>query len=393
MNIQIIEFGNTDKKLLKEFVKCPWTIYSEDEKWVPPLDMEMLGNKMFGAIGLLTDKHPYHEHSEVVYFLAKKDGKTVGRIAGTVNDNHNKEHNEKTGFFGFFEVIDDFEVSKILLDKVKDWLKKRGMETMRGPANFSSNETWGLLVENFDDYPMIYTTYNKKYYLDHLLKYGFKKSMDLIAQIMTVMDEDETQKKRRARLERISEKVKKKHGVVVRPIDLSKKGFVKELDHIRYIYNHAWETNWGFIPITDHELEDIAVGMQELLKPYPGMASLAFVGDKPAAFIVNLPDINEFIRRKKSIFGNSDVIRLLRYLKNKKKHKHVRLLLFGIVKEHRKMGLDSILFVDSFRNAQDFGFEKCEVSWLLETNDLVIRHGEAMDAKEYRRWRLFDYKL
>jgi hypothetical protein len=131
--------------------------------------------------------------------------------------------------------------------------------------------------------------------------------------------------------------------------------------------------------------------MQALLRP--GLGSLAFINDEPAAFIVSLPDVNEFIKLKKSIFGNSDLIRLLRFLRKRKKQKRVHLLLLGIIEKYRKIGLDSILFVDSFSNAQKLGLEQCEISWLLETNEMVIRHAEAMNGKEYKRWRLYDYPL
>jgi hypothetical protein len=214
--------------------------------------------------------------------------------------------------------------------------------------------------------------------------------MDLIGQIMPVQDNTEELKKRRARLEKISNKVKKKHGITVRPINL-KKDFEKDLDHLRYIYNNAWGKNWGFVPISEHEFDDIAVGFKAILPP--GLASIAFVKDEPAGFIVTLPDINEMIKPKKSILGNSDAIRLMRYIFNKKKIKSVRLLLFGITEKYRKIGLDSILFVESFRNAQLLGLERCEISWLLETNELVIRHGQAMGASEYKRWRTYDYDL
>lgn len=391
MSIEIFQFDNKNKKMLKEFVKFPWDLYRDDDNWVPSLNMELLGNKLFKAVGLLTHEHPFHEHSEVVYFIAKKNNKIVGRIAAIKNNMHIEFHNEKAGFFGFFEVIDDFEIAKLLFDRAGEWLKSKGLTIMRGPANFSSNGSWGLLVQNFDDYPMIFTPYNKKYYENLILQYGFKKKMDLLGMLMPVQDNTEEDKKRRERLERISEKVKQKHGIVVRPIKLDKKNFKKETEYIYQIYQNAWGKNWGFVPITKHEFDDIAIGMQALLRP--GLASIAFVNDEPSAFIVNLPDINEFIKKKKSIFGNSDIIRLIRFLKNRKKNKRIHLLLLGIVEKYRKIGLDSVLFIESFKNAQPMGFEQCEISWLLETNELVIRHAEAMNGKEYKRWRIFEYEL
>ncbi len=392
MSIDIIQFGPTkkDKKLQKQFVRFAWELYKDDPVWIPTFDMELAGNKLLGAVGLLTDVHPFHENAEVTYFMAKRNGKIVGRIAAIVNHAHNDFHNEKTGFFGFWETIEDKEVTKLLMDKVKEWLKQKGMKIMRGPANPTSNGSWGLLVENFKDQPMVYTTYNYPYYEKLLLDYGFKKEMDLIGQMMPVDDSTEDLKKRRERLERLSEKVKKRYGIEIRAVNM-KKGFDEDLKHLRYIYNHAWGKNWGFVPINEHEFDDIAVGLKATL--IPGLASIAFVKGEPGGFIASLTDVNEFTKPKKNFWGDSDIMRLLRFVKNKKKQTKVRLALFGITEKYRKIGLDSVLFVESFRAAQKAGIKECEISWLLETNDLVIRHGEAMGAKEYKRWRLYDYEI
>jgi len=133
---------------LKEFIKFPWQVYRDDPHWVPPLITE---RKEF----LDREKNPFFKHAEVEFFLAKKNGKTVGRIAGIVNYNHIEFHQEKAGFLGFFECIKDYDVAQALLDAVREWLKAKGMEIMRGPANFSSNEEWGLLLEGFGSPPAI----------------------------------------------------------------------------------------------------------------------------------------------------------------------------------------------------------------------------------------------
>ncbi|HOT89767.1 MAG TPA: hypothetical protein PL028_09530, partial [Bacteroidales bacterium] len=346
--------------------------------------MEILSNKLFGAAGLLTDKHPFHKHSEVSYFIAIRNKKIIGRIAAFINNSHINYHKEKVGFFGFFEVIDDYDIAKILLEEARKWIKDKGMEMMRGPSNFSSNETWGLLVENFYDYPMVYTPYNKKYYENFLLQFGFAQTMDLLALTMPVMDKTTEQIDRRKRIEKIAERIRKKQNITIRPLNLKK--FDEELKHLSYIYEHAWGKNWGFIPLTEHEFKDIAVGMKALLKPFPGLATIAFVDGEPAGFIASLPDFYEFTRVKRNFLGNSDLIRLLRYMKKKKKHKRVRLFLFGLTEKYRKSGLDAILFLESFKFAQTKGFEECEISWLLETNKLVISHSMDMDAKVYRKW-------
>ena len=154
------------KKDLRAFIKLPWEIYKNDPNWVPPLilDMKKILNRK---------KNPFFTHSDAELFLAQKNGKVVGRIAAILNNNHNKTHNEKTGFFGFFESLNEPEAAKKLLDSAESWVKEKGMSSLRGPANFSTNDTCGFLSEGFDSSPVIMMTYNPKYYL------RFMKESDL----------------------------------------------------------------------------------------------------------------------------------------------------------------------------------------------------------------------
>jgi len=159
---------------LKKFIKFPWDVYKGDPYWVPPLIMDRQN--------ILNKKgNPFFEHAEADYFLAYKEGKLVGRIAAIKNDLHNSTHNDKVGFFGFFECFNDQEVANALFDTAKNWLKERGIDTMRGPMNPSTNDDCGMLLEGFDDEPRIMMTYNPKYYLTLCDNYGFKKTKDLVA--------------------------------------------------------------------------------------------------------------------------------------------------------------------------------------------------------------------
>jgi len=162
------------KNDIVKFIKFAWKIYKDDPNWVPPLmmDKKKLLNK---------DKNPFFETSQMEMFMAYKDGEPVGRIAAIKNDTHNEIHKENIGFFGFFECINDQEVANALLDTAKEWLKSKGLDAMRGPANPSSNDEFGMLLEGFDDPPRLMMTYNPEYYLELMDNYGIKKIKDLYA--------------------------------------------------------------------------------------------------------------------------------------------------------------------------------------------------------------------
>ena len=167
-----------NKRELKQFIHFPWKVYEGDPNWVPPLiaDMkEMLDKK----------KNPFFLHSDAEFFLARRGGEVVGRIAAIQNNRHNQFHNENTGFFGFFEVLNDYEAAAALFDTAAAWLKDRGLTLMRGPMNYSTNDTCGFLLDAFDKPPVILMTYNPPYYLDFCQRYGFVKAKDLYAYFMS----------------------------------------------------------------------------------------------------------------------------------------------------------------------------------------------------------------
>ena len=385
LTIELVEFDNRDKKNLKRFVDFANDLYADDPNYVRPLRMDLIGNRLLGMHGLLVWDHPFHEHAEVCYLLAEKGNEVVGRVAVFVNQSHIDFHKTKTGGFGFFEVVEDFEVAQSLLDRAVDWLKDKGMTELLGPMNFSGNETWGLLIDGFETYPYMETPYNKKYYSEFLERYGLKKAKDLIAQVMDVKKTSETEK-RHERLSRIVEKLKLSRDIVTRPIDLGK-GFSADIELMRQIYNDAWSGNWGFVPMGKEEFHHTAENIK--LVADQGLIHFVYVKGEAAGFIGSIPDVNEMIGNK-----GSDYLRVLRVFKKRRKVKRVRLLLFGIIKKYKKIGLDAVLYHVSFNHAHEKGtYEECEISWLLEDNVLVIRAGESMGGRHYKTWRLYSRAL
>jgi len=363
------------KKDLKKFVKLPWKIYKNNLYWVPPLIIDKLSM-------LDKKKHPFYKIADVEFFLAEKDGELVGRIAAIVNHKHNEFHNDKVGFFGFFECINDQEVANSLFDTVKEWLKERGMDTMRGPMNPSTNYELGLLINAFDKSPQVMMTYNPEYYITLFENYGLKKSMDLYAYLIknetTVTD----------KLKRVAEIVQKRRPFVVRTINM--KDFDNEVKKVKEIYNDAWSKNWGFVPYTDEEFDHMAKDLKLIVNP--DLVLIAELEGKPIGFALSLPNINEILINNPS--GRLFPTGIFKLLFGKNKVKTCRIITLGIKRDYQKLGYDSVLYYETWRRAtQENGIVAGEASWVLEINDMMNRAAELLNGELYKKYRIYDFPL
>ena len=222
-----------------DFIEVPWSIYGNDPNWVPPLRIAVRDM-------LDVNKNPFFKHAFMHPVNAYKDGKCVGRVVGVIDENHNKFHEEKTAFFGFFEAIEDQKLVNELMDETVRWAKSKGMATLRGPMSPSTNHECGLLVEGFDDPPTVMMTDNPPYYGTLLEKWGMTKAKDLYAYSI-----DGRKVKFSDRLLAHSDRLKKKGLVTFRPVKMSE--FDQEVERILSVYNDAWEKNWGFVPMDPEE--------------------------------------------------------------------------------------------------------------------------------------------
>lgn len=387
--IKIIEFGPKDYKLLKRFVRFHWDHYKDHPYFVPPLNMDLLGSRLLGEKGLLTEKHPFHKHAEVVYFLAERDGKLVGRVAGCINRRYNEQQNANAVIFGFWEVINDYEVTKTLLDKVAAWGKARGMTTLLGPMSFSTNEIIGVQLDAFDTLPYYETASNFPYYPDLAERYGLRKAMDVIAQKLDFTN-GAANPKLMERIDKIANHMAMRNGLSTRPLNLD--NLEEEKRIIRSIYNDAWKENWGATAFTEEEFNLTADKLSMVTDC--GIALLGYVHDEPAAFFLILPDIYDCIKTNGSRVGKFDLVRVAKLLRNKRRTRRGRVTLLGIKKPHRRSGLDAVLYRDALRQVrQSEQFDFVEVSWLLETNSLIISAGESFAARHYKTWRVYEKAL
>ena len=374
--IDILHIDKANEKQLALFIDFPHDLYEGDPNYVPMLFMEQ-------EALLNPKKSPFFLHSTADYFIAKKDGKIVGRIAAIRNNNHIEFTGKKEGFFGFFDVINDFTVAKALLDTAADWLKTQGLTKALGPANFSTNETVGVLIENFNEPPFIMMTYNAPYYDTLLKQYGFQKYNDLLCWELSTSEMPE---KVIAFADNLEKRLNDR-GITIRKINM--KNFQAELDGFLPIYNASWAENTGFVPMTDAEIRQIAKDLKPAVDP-----DFIYFAEKEGKVIgvsLAVPNVNEAqIKLKRGRLLPFGFIKLLMGLR---KIKSVRILALGTVKEYRRLGIDVIFYVRNIRAAQRKGIVRGEASWILENNEMMNRAMAHINGKVYRKYRLYEKQL
>lgn len=363
------------KKGIVPFLKFAWEIYRNDPNWVPPL---MMDKKKI----LNPDKNPFYKSAELEMFMAYRNGKPVGRIAAIKNDNHNKIHNENIGFFGFFESINDQQVANALLDKAKGWLRSKGVDAMRGPANPSSNDEFAMLLEGFDDPPRLMMAYNPKYYLDLMDNYGLKKVKDLYAYRI-----DNKKLLQSEKLIRVAEIARKRSRVTIKQID--EKSFKSELEKVKYVYNKAWAPNWGFIPMSDEEIENLAKELKPIVEP--SIVLFAEVEEKTIAFAFVMPDYNLLF---KDFNGKLFPFNFIKLFTKRKTITWARVLTLGIIPEYQKRGIDALLYYEITKRAEKIGIMHGEASWILEDNEMMKRGAEqVMNGEIYKKYRVYEIPI
>ena len=366
----------------RAFLSFPWKVYEGNPYWVPPIFSE--------RIHFLT-KHPFLEHADVEFFLAKRDEEVVGTIAAFINHRHNDFQSEHIGFFGFFEVLDDVEAAEMLLRTAEDWVRVRGYEAIRGPAQYSTNEECGLLVEGFDDPPRILMTYNPKRYIGYLESRGYKKAMDLHAYALDT-DIYSGGSKFPAKLIRVVEKIKEKGDIVIRKVDM--KHFDQEVEKVKGIYNKSWARNWGFIPMTDAEFDQMGEELRQILDP--DLALLAEIDGNPIGVSITLPDLNQPLRYAYPKPMKPEwltMAQLAWHWKVKKRVTWARVLILGVLPEHRARGVDALFYYESAIECLKKGIPHAEMSWILENNDAISRPIRVMGGEVYKTYRFYDKKL
>ncbi len=362
----------SNKADLRRFIEYPYNLYKNHPTWVPQLlwqEWEDLDQSQ--------KKNPFFEHAVSDYFLALENGRVVGRIAAIHDTSYNEFHSEACVLFACFEA-ESAGVAKQLLSTVETWGKTRNLNLVKGPSKLSQNDMMGVLIENFDDPPVVMMVYNPPTYAGFIEGAGYVKSEDTFAWRMTVEDGLPD------RVTRIAERVKRNLKVNLRKIALgSKKALAAELPILRGIYNAAWDKNWGFVPWTEHEIQHLASQLGQVADK--DLCLIAEVDGKAAAFTVTLPDINEAMKGTGGrLYGLAKVLL--------GKPKRMRLVAMGILPEFQGRGLDALLYAETFLRGQH-KYKAGEFGWTLERNDAINNAMKALGAQQYKRYRIFEKRI
>ena len=367
--MEVVPAGARD---LRAFIQVPFDVYRDDPHWVAPLISDEV-------VRLTPGKNPFFEHGEAAYFLARDGGRVVGRVAASVDRNHDEVHGEKQGAFGFFEAT-SAEAAAALLRAAEDWARGKGATVARGPLSFTTNDECGLLVEGFGRSQPLLMPYNPASYGAWIEAAGYRKAKDLFSLTMPSPFTPPPAFKR------VADMARRRSGVRTRPIDM--KRFQQELTIVKKIYNGAWEKNWGFVPMTDAEIDHMA----KQLKPavVPEFVRFAELNGEAVAFILYVPDVNLALKPARGRLFPFGIFHVLFGLP---KIREGRLMALGILPQHRRSGLAPALVEELGQALVAKNYTLSTVGWTLEDNDAVNNLATDYGCKRSAVHRMYEKPL
>ncbi len=360
------------KKQTREFIKFPYALYKNDKNWVPALlmdDYKKVNRK----------KHPFYQHAEAEFFLARRDGAVVGRIAAIHDSIWEKTHHEKAAYWGWFECVDDPEVAKALFEAAFDWARKRGCVRIIGPMSPNANDLIGCQIEGFEGSPVLLMPYNPTYYDRLIQNYGNRKWKDLVAWLMDNPEIPE-------RLAKIMPRVEAKGGFKLRTLNM--KDYNNEIKRFNELYNQFEQINAVFTPMTPAEIELMANDLKMAVDP--DLVFFAEVDGKPVGVSLTMPDFNVGF---KAAHGHLLPFGIFHLLTAKKKTPLVRTISMGVLKDHRNRGIDLAFYYYSYKNGVPKGYVSAEMSWVEEDNVNMTNSALKLGGKAYRKYRVYEYPL
>ncbi|MFN8527717.1 MAG: N-acetyltransferase [Anaerolineae bacterium] len=364
----------------KPFFEFPWTLYKDDPNWVPPL--LSMRHEMFDR-----KKGPAWEYLEGDYFTAWRGNRIVGTIAAYINHRHNEFHNEQVGWFGAFECFDDPVAATALLNTAIQWVKDMGYPIIRGPQTFTTHEDTGLLVEGFTP-PVLLYPYNPQYYATLIEGAGFAKSMDMFS--FNYERDEVLANNLLERLGRITQGVMRRNKVTIRPFDNKKRR--DEFKLIKELYNAGWDRNWGFVPLTERELDGLIDSLATFLDPR--LVYFGYVDDQPAGFILGIPDFNQVLRKVYARPGVPEVFSLLKalyYWKVRPIMTWSRVPLMGVKPDYRNKGVDAAMYFYLLRTMlTETQYVHNDSGWILEVNKNMMGIAQSFGGNAYKRFRLYE---
>lgn len=367
------------RRELKRFVKVPFAVHRDNPLWVPPLIFERM---QFLDPG----KNPWFEHGEAELYIAERDGEPVGRVSAHLDRRWDTYRGGNDAMFGFFEAVEDPEVVAALLGAAAEWARGKGRARLLGPMDFTTNDELGILIEGFERRPMILEPWHPPYYARLLEEHGLAKTIDLLMWELSFGDLKEGEKFD-ASIHAAARKALEDEGVVIR--NMRKRDMSDEVRRFMEVYNEAWGENWGFVPITDAEVEFQAKHLKQILDE-----DWAYVAEKDGDAVgaaLSLPDVNQVLARMN---GRLLPFGWLRFLIGRRRIDRIRVLALGVKNDYRHTGVAAGLYLKHLETAIDPGKVKSgEMGWILETNEPMNRAMEGMGGKVVKRFRIYELRL
>jgi len=362
-----------ERKELKQFMRFPWRVYKEDPYWVPPLIMEQMK--------VLDKKRgPFFEFGEAEYFMAFDGDEPVGTISAHINHQYEKYHDQETGFFGFFECVNNQDVANALLAAAQEWLKTKGKVKMLGPMSFCIYDISGMLYQGFDSRPVVLLSYNPPYYNDLMACAGLNKVIDWYA-FMVRQDS-----KLNPALVRIKDRVMRQEDLKIVPLDM--KRFEEHVRMVGRIFSDAWMENWGHVPLTDNQIKHLAEELK--LVVVPELTFFAFVDGECVGFSLSVKDVNPALQKAN---GRLFPFGIFKILFGMRKVSRLRTIAMGVLKEHRHRGIDIAFYLNTIEKGVTMGYVESECSIIVETNQRMITALEDLSAERYKTYRFYEKRL
>jgi len=362
---------------VREFIELPFRLHSTQERWIPPLRIErrLFLNKRLNA---------FFKDGEAQLFLARREGRVVGRISAQIDRAFNRYHENRWGMFGFLEVEDDDESFRALLDAAADWLRERDRDHMIGPMDFTINDESGVLIEGFEREPFIKQPWHPPYLQRLCEENGLQKAMDLWMWELVIED--------RAKIVpgivEMAEKLEPEHGIRIRK--MSRRRLRKEMDLFGETYNEAWKDNWGFVPYTRETLDHYAQELQLVFDKHWFMVAQRVDTGESVGVAITVPDVNQVLKKMN---GRLLPFGWWHFLRRAKIMDRVRVGFLGVKPEYQHTGVAAAFYVEHFDMAivrpQKWG----EMGWILETNDAMNRGMEGMGGRVVKKYRVYEREL
>jgi GNAT superfamily N-acetyltransferase len=357
---------------LAAFVDLPYALHRDDPRWTPLLRRDVRAL-------LSPRKNPFFRHARAQHYLARRDGRVVGRITAIENALHNEFHHDRVGFFGFFESRDDPPAAAALVAAAAEWARSRGLAVLRGPTSFSTNDEAGLLVDGFHTPSVLMMPHNPPHYPRLLEAAGLRKAKDLLVY-------EKTSEPPPSRLVAAVGKLAARHRIRLRALDLAR--FDEEVARVKGLYNAGWERNWGFVPMTDEEVDFLAGQLRPVV--VKDLVLFAERDGEAVGFAVALPDLNVALRTNRSGRLLPGIVKVLWAAR---RIDRLRILLLGTLPAWRGKGVDALLYLGLWQAARARGYRWAEAGWILEDNHPMRNALARMGFSVYKTYRLYDLPL